>query len=1082
MTFFYNLNARLNAIASQPVQQQLTEGAKPDFPDIDQDGNRKEPISKAAKEIEEGNVTDYSAKRARAGQDIGKPGKNFSKIAQQAGEKYGSKQRGEKVAGAVLAKLRKGVKEEYGPLEELDMDENAFNQAAAAAARAGKKHFAFGGKQHPVTMNTKTAHEIDESDIDEAKTSDEHEYYFGKVDARKHSGSKELTRHTASRTAQGTKYTMRDLPGHDSDTDHSDKPQRGAGRPKGKGKAIGAKGPSGKSKLLTRENDTADSDLKSAMSMLKKAGYRITKTSDSVDEEAVSRDQAVAARIARGVQKGEVKAKPGSASAEMAKMKPGELKKFAKTNTKGLPKKVSKKKEVEETTVSGSIATAPAVKEYQGASALQRREKWNAQADQLQRSGFVKAADQTKKMGKEFYPDQKPSKSKTAVARVQTESDSDTGSKGNTKGFQYGKGIYDSLNRDLEQMISEALTVNVSMNSDGHSGAPSKSITVTATDQEADSLAMLLARSGLISAGDSEYGSESVTENQPDWPTNTETSHDALQYSGGLNKPKTTVAGDGQTTVPVTAVQVGQGQGLAEDDADDAHKKSQVAAFMRKKSGDPNWKTTTQDLEKAKERNISGKEGLAALNRRVDQMPLGEKQTEGEATLAKIAASGDDGYEMIYDGLNGLLGSEAQIILQDMYDDISIEHRLHPDDDLEDIISRMVDRIETDYGSEDDNDDYTDYSMRQGELGNPNRGIRENIAIVNESLDRLLHLANIDNPKKKVHESIDDMFSLSGKLPPTDSLDVDSTSKQNYQTNIVDKIKQNTINHILNLRPELKRSDLEQASAAELIRTLRELQSIPEQDHALTSTSENVARPWAVTLADHIALAERAYSQPVAGDYFAINIKEETLFETWVCDETTDGIVLYADHAGMKLLEDHGYLDFSNSSDSESEYRADSDGDTVDVIDQGEYGYEGDQARDQLQTIVRAAQRLNGMVDDDDDLPEWVQMKITKAEDYLDTAADYIASNREQQPAKDIDEAKYQGREVPLGKPMAGDVKKSKVYVRGPKGNVVKVNFGQKGMKIKKNIPGRRKNFRARHNCDNPGPRHKARYWSCRAW
>ncbi len=82
----------------------------------------------------------------------------------------------------------------------------------------------------------------------------------------------------------------------------------------------------------------------------------------------------------------------------------------------------------------------------------------------------------------------------------------------------------------------------------------------------------------------------------------------------------------------------------------------------------------------------------------------------------------------------------------------------------------------------------------------------------------------------------------------------------------------------------------------------------------------------------------------------------------------------------------------------------------------------------------------------------------------------------------EMDEAKYQGREVPLGKPMKGDVKKSKVYVRGPKGNVVKVNFGQKGMKIKKNIPGRRKNFRARHNCDNPGPRWKARYWSCRAW
>ena len=83
---------------------------------------------------------------------------------------------------------------------------------------------------------------------------------------------------------------------------------------------------------------------------------------------------------------------------------------------------------------------------------------------------------------------------------------------------------------------------------------------------------------------------------------------------------------------------------------------------------------------------------------------------------------------------------------------------------------------------------------------------------------------------------------------------------------------------------------------------------------------------------------------------------------------------------------------------------------------------------------------------------------------------------------EDIDEAKYQGREVPLGKPMAGDVKKSKVYVKNPQGNVVKVNFGDKKMKIKKSNPKRRKSFRARHNCANPGPRHKARYWSCRAW
>ena len=81
-----------------------------------------------------------------------------------------------------------------------------------------------------------------------------------------------------------------------------------------------------------------------------------------------------------------------------------------------------------------------------------------------------------------------------------------------------------------------------------------------------------------------------------------------------------------------------------------------------------------------------------------------------------------------------------------------------------------------------------------------------------------------------------------------------------------------------------------------------------------------------------------------------------------------------------------------------------------------------------------------------------------------------------------LDEAEYQGRNVPLGKKMAGDVKKSKVYVRKPNGNIVKVNFGDKTMRIKKSNPARRKSFRARHNCENPGPRTKARYWSCRAW
>jgi hypothetical protein len=90
----------------------------------------------------------------------------------------------------------------------------------------------------------------------------------------------------------------------------------------------------------------------------------------------------------------------------------------------------------------------------------------------------------------------------------------------------------------------------------------------------------------------------------------------------------------------------------------------------------------------------------------------------------------------------------------------------------------------------------------------------------------------------------------------------------------------------------------------------------------------------------------------------------------------------------------------------------------------------------------------------------------------------------------DMFEAEYQGRKVKLNKPMRGDVKKFKVYVKDPKtGNVKKVNFGHGGtsakrktMRIRKSNPKARKSFRARHNCDNPGPKTKARYWSCRKW
>jgi len=167
-----------------------------------------------------------------------------------------------------------------------------------------------------------------------------------------------------------------------------------------------------------------------------------------------------------------------------------------------------------------------------------------------------------------------------------------------------------------------------------------------------------------------------------------------------------------------------------------------------------------------------------------------------------------------------------------------------------------------------------------------------------------------------------------------------------------------------------------------------------------------------------------------------------------------------------------------------------------------EGGDDSEMAVSQLNRSLDYARMLIDKLRGKGDLDAWVQSYITKAEDYLNTTFDYYKGkegeiqeydvetieetqdfiNFMKEYKSDINEAEYQGRDVKLGKIMQGDVKKFKVYVKNPKGNVVKVNFGAKGMNIKKNNPERRKSFRARHNCDNPGPRHKARYWSCRKW
>jgi hypothetical protein len=221
------------------------------------------------------------------------------------------------------------------------------------------------------------------------------------------------------------------------------------------------------------------------------------------------------------------------------------------------------------------------------------------------------------------------------------------------------------------------------------------------------------------------------------------------------------------------------------------------------------------------------------------------------------------------------------------------------------------------------------------------------------------------------------------------------------------------------------------------------------------------------------------------GDEFGISISEEFEIGTEIADILEDGVLIDLDETAMEYLAQQGFTFEEVNLDEEKQKGLD-----------GKACWKGYR---RMGTKMKGGKRVDNCVKvkEDDDVEESGLQYYTGKKKYgkdgmaaLAKAGREGASEEELGRIKDkykkedyeVDEAEYQGRKVPLGKPMKGDVKKSKVYVKNPQGNVVKVNFGDKKMRIKKSNPNRRKSFRARHNCANPGPRHKARYWSCRAW
>jgi stage V sporulation protein SpoVS len=608
MTFFYDLNKRLAGVANKQELQQLSEGAG-----------------------------DYSAKKAAAGKDIGKPGKAFAKIAKSAGEKYGSKERGEKVAGAVLAKLRK--------TNEADVEEgNRFTGNLAKARAAGAKQADLDGdgdmekvREGEVPAQFQKAKKVDvpayqrkaqggdwkvtaqdlakdrERNISDPKGlarlrgenpdnvdegwDDMLKYVKDKDDEMKTGERRKTAKGEVEKTATGIRHTR----SYDSDTGETDTgddkaagEKRGRGRPKKysddkprqervtaksrktdrtaytKKKKVDEYGDFGpmedQDQLVDRgeydrEGDMAKEQLHTINSAAKElhsilsddenlpewVQSKITKAMDYIDtardymksskadadepiaEKAVSKSQQQAAGIALAAKRSGKKPAGKGAAAEMSKMPEKELEKFAKTKHKGLPEKKAKKEK---------------------------------EVDENTVAGNVAPAAAAPK-GK------------------------------GTGGFTFGKGIYDSMNRELETMISESMNISMNMNSDGQ-GGPSQSLTVTATDEDAVKLAALLKMAGLGGGHDDApescptcnedpCGCKELDENQPENSPQPEIVGDddpnLQRFAGGLNGPKST----GQATVPVIA---GQDDRMGVDGDDDLRRMREMAGIKEAKKPD----------------------------------------------------------------------------------------------------------------------------------------------------------------------------------------------------------------------------------------------------------------------------------------------------------------------------------------------------------------------------------------------------------------------------------------------------------------------------------------------------------------
>ena len=599
MTFFYNLNKKLDEIRATPelTHKQLNErdmsrAAKgyekygkqgmQALAKAGREGKALDPVRNKYDKYDEGvedrlkdldpknpvNIPAYQRKAAEQGRPVKETGgapmtskqKSFAKLAPPADKITFA----DKIAGA-----KKEVDEMLGDV----------------AAEAMKSALS-GGKQET------TEEDDDNNPFTSWKKPRAEKPQVGSIE-RGH-------KHDIEHTATGRKVTRRvDDQGNSVGADDAGDAQaekRGRGRPKSTGgprqervtaKSRKADRTTFQSKK-TNEGDDEGDDVKQAMALLKKAGYKVSKATDGaeqVDEKATSKKQQKFMGMVHAAQKGE---KPASKEVgKVAKtMKKSDAEDFASTKHKGLPEK--KKPEAK----------------------------------------------------KDDAPKKKEKTTEAGGTETPTAS----------SGFSYGKGIYDSMNHDLENMIKESMSrldesmnVSMNMNSDAQ-GGPGKSLTVTATDDDALKLGTLLKNAGLggggdegyggsgyqsacgcgtpdCSCGDQEmdeaYGDNAVSQNAPDYPTDTEQAEDNFGYPGGLDGPKST----GQSTVPVLASQEERQESYAAEEEDAIKRMMEMAGVKEAKKPDANKDGIpdyaqdgkgSKDLGKAKDKEKKVDEGILA--------------------------------------------------------------------------------------------------------------------------------------------------------------------------------------------------------------------------------------------------------------------------------------------------------------------------------------------------------------------------------------------------------------------------------------------------------------------------------------